>query len=61
MERVQVKMPHVARLYALPRRYAESGVLCYALHGLSCEYVMEELRVADPPAQYPERGTNVSF
>src|SRR5215210_572745 len=48
MERVQVRMPRVARLYALPRRFAESGVLRYGLHGLSCEYVMEELRVADP-------------
>src|SRR5215210_7585332 len=48
MERVQVRMPRVARLYALPRRFAESGVLRYGLHGLSCEYVMEELRFADP-------------
>ena len=41
-------MPRVARLYALPRRFAESGVLRYGLHDLSCEYVMEELRTADP-------------
>ena len=42
------RMPRVARLYALPRRFAEAGVLRYGFHGLSCEYVMEELRAADP-------------
>jgi acetate kinase len=41
-------MPRVARLYALPRRFAEAGVLRYGFHGLSCEYVMEKLRAADP-------------
>jgi len=41
-------MPRVARLYALPRRVAEAGVLRYGFHGLSCEYIMEELRAADP-------------
>ena len=42
------RMPRVARLYALPRRFAEAGVLRYGFHGLSCEYVMEELRATDP-------------
>ncbi len=42
------RMPRVARLYALPRRVAEAGVLRYGFHGLSCEYIMEELRAADP-------------
>ena len=42
------RMPHVARLYALPRRFTEAGVLRYGFHGLSCEYVMEELRASDP-------------
>ena len=42
------RMPRVARLYALPRRFAEAGVLRYGFHGLSCEYVMEHLRLADP-------------
>jgi acetate kinase len=41
------QMPRVARIYALPRRFAEAGVLRYGFHGLSCEYVMEELRSAD--------------
>jgi acetate kinase len=42
------RMPRVARLYALPRRFAEAGVLRYGFHGLSCEYVMEELRATCP-------------
>jgi len=42
------RMLRVARLYALPRRFAEAGVLRYGFHGLSCEYVMEELRATDP-------------
>jgi acetate kinase len=41
------RMPHVARIYALPRRFAEAGVLRYGFHGLSCEYVMEELLAAN--------------
>ena len=42
------RMPRVARIYALPRQFAEAGVLRYGFHGLSCEYVMEELRATDP-------------
>jgi acetate kinase len=42
------RKPRVARLYALPRRFAEAGVIRYGFHGLSCEYVMEELRAAGP-------------
>ena len=42
------RMPRVARIYALPRRFAETGVVRYGFHGLSCEYVMEELRTANP-------------
>src|SRR5919112_1215520 len=38
------RMPRVARLYALPRRLAEEGIIRYGFHGLSYEYVMEELR-----------------
>lgn len=40
-------LPNVARMYALPRRFLEQGVYRYGFHGLSCEYVMQELRVAD--------------
>jgi acetate kinase len=41
------RMPRVARLYALPRWVAEVGVVRYGFHGLSCEYIMEQLRAAD--------------
>jgi acetate kinase len=37
-------MPRVARLYALPRRLAQEGVVRYGFHGLSYEFVMGELR-----------------
>ena len=37
------RMPRVARLYALPRDLAERGIVRYGFHGLSYEYVMEEL------------------
>jgi acetate kinase len=43
-------MPRVARLYALPSRLAEEGIIRYGFHGLSYEYVMEELRRLDPEA-----------
>ncbi len=36
-------MPRVARLLPLPRRYDARGVQRYGFHGLSCEYLMEEL------------------
>ncbi|MGH7179413.1 MAG: acetate/propionate family kinase [Tepidisphaeraceae bacterium] len=37
-------MPGVARTYGLPRELAEQGVVRYGFHGLSCEYIMHELR-----------------
>ncbi|QIN84468.1 acetate/propionate family kinase [Rubrobacter tropicus] len=43
-------MPHVARLFALPRRFADEGVVRYGFHGLSYEYVVGELRRLDPEA-----------
>jgi acetate kinase len=40
-------LPRVARLLPIPRRYDARGVQRYGFHGLSCEYLMEELaRVA---------------
>jgi acetate kinase len=40
-------MPRVARLLPIPRRYEARGVRRYGFHGLSCEYLIEELaRVA---------------
>src|SRR5215217_5851805 len=44
------RMPRVARLYALPGRLAEEGIIRYGFHGLSYEYVMEELRRVDREA-----------
>ena len=41
------RMPRVARLHALPRHLAEEGIVRYGFHGLSYEYVMEELHRVD--------------
>ncbi len=40
-------MPPVARRYALPRDYADAGVIRYGFHGLSYEYIMQVLRAED--------------
>ena len=45
-------MPPVARLLAVPRRYAARGMERYGFHGLSYAYLMEELeRLGDPAAR----------
>jgi acetate kinase len=41
------KLPTVARMYALPRRFYDEGVRRYGFHGLSYEYVLQELRSMD--------------
>jgi acetate kinase len=44
-------MPRVARILPLPRRLEAMGVVRYGFHGLSYEYLLEELaRVAGTPA-----------
>ena len=44
-------MPRVASLLPIPRRYAAAGVRRYGFHGLSYEFLMEELaRLEDPAA-----------
>jgi acetate kinase len=43
-------MPDVAQRYPLPRSLWEAGVLRYGFHGLSYEYVVQELRTLDPAA-----------
>jgi acetate kinase len=44
-------MPRVARILPLPRRLEAKGVVRYGFHGLSYEFLMEELRrVAGPAA-----------
>jgi acetate kinase len=37
-------MPKVAQMYGLPRRLWDGGVIRYGFHGLSYEYIMQELR-----------------
>jgi acetate kinase len=37
-------MPQVAQIYALPRHFWHEGVMRYGFHGLSYEYIMQELR-----------------
>lgn len=44
-------LPRVARLLPLPRRYDAAGVRRYGFHGLSYEFLLEELvRLGDPSA-----------
>jgi acetate kinase len=43
-------LPAVAQSFALPRRYAEEGVLRYGFHGLSYEYVASVLPGTDARA-----------
>ncbi len=43
-------MPWVARTYPLPRELRHAGVVRYGFHGLSCEYIMHELRAIDSAA-----------
>lgn len=38
------QMPKVAQMYALPRDLLEKGLMRYGFHGLSCEYLIQELR-----------------
>ena len=37
-------MPQVAQAYALPRHLTDAGLTRYGFHGLSYEYIMEQLR-----------------
>jgi acetate kinase len=44
-------MPRVASLLPIPRRYEAAGIRRYGFHGLSYEFLMEELtRIGDPAA-----------
>lgn len=44
------RLPQVARLLAVPRKYAAQGVHRYGFHGLSYSYLVEELSRLDPEA-----------
>ena len=40
-------LPTVARMYAIPRSLYEEGIRRYGFHGLSYEYVLQQLRAMD--------------
>jgi len=40
------QMPTRARLFGVPRKLADAGVVRYGFHGLSCEYIVRTLRNA---------------
>ena len=44
------RMPRTSQMYALPRRFLEEGISRYGFHGLSCEYIMQELTTLDARA-----------
>jgi acetate kinase len=44
------QMPRVARMYPLPRELGDAGVERYGFHGLSYEYILQELRALDGDA-----------
>lgn len=41
-------MPKIAQTYALPRDFYDKGIIRYGFHGLSCEYLVAELRRQAP-------------
>jgi acetate kinase len=42
------RQPHLAQMFALPRKYTDAGVRRYGFHGLSYEYIAERLRDVAP-------------
>jgi acetate kinase len=44
------QMPRIAQMYPLPRGLWDAGVARYGFHGLSCEYILQELRALDSAA-----------
>ncbi len=44
------QMPKVARTYALPGHFYDEGIQRYGFHGLSYEYITEDLRTLDGAA-----------
>ena len=43
-------MPRVAQMFALPRTYWDAGIVRYGFHGLSYEYIMQEMCAQDSAA-----------
>jgi acetate kinase len=44
--------PEVARLFALPMEYTQRGIQRYGFHGLSYQYVSEQVQVLEPAARH---------
>jgi acetate kinase len=44
------RMPRTSQMFGLPRRFFEEGISRYGFHGLSCEYIMQELMTVDSGA-----------
>jgi acetate kinase len=44
------QMPRVAQLFALPRALTDAGLVRLGFHGLSYEYIVQELGIIDPGA-----------
>ncbi len=43
-------LPRVAQMYPLPHRFFDEGLVRYGFHGLSCEYILDEMRAIDAEA-----------
>jgi acetate kinase len=41
-------MPRIAQLYPLPRHFADEGLIRFGFHGLSYEYILQDLRATAP-------------
>jgi acetate kinase len=44
-------LPRFAEMYALPRHFYDEGILRYGFHGLSYEYICQELERIDPSSE----------
>jgi acetate kinase len=55
------RMPAVAQLYPLPRRFRDQGVRRYGFHGLSCESVMDTLGTPDDRLVIAHLGNGASL
>jgi acetate kinase len=52
--------PRIAQLFALPRRFAEEGILRYGFHGLSYEYIASVLPKIDAAPRRVARSSCTS-
>jgi acetate kinase len=48
-------LPMMAKLLAIPRRYFSKGIQRYGFHGLSYQYIMQELEIIEPYSIIPEK------